>query len=114
MLHGGNTMLCQLNRSRTEKSGMEKLATLSLITAGLAATAYFGYQLFEKMRGSCKKDDACRCGCEDEPVAHEYDHYSENDSLCHDKKDYYHTCGCFDTDDGNPPICDDTDAEETI
>ena len=107
-------MFCQSKRCRTEKSGMEKLATLMLFTGGLAATVYFGYKLMDKIRCKCKKDNTCTCGCEDEPVFHEYDHVSENDSLCHDKKDYYHTCGCFDTEDGNPPICDDKDAEETI
>lgn len=107
-------MFCQTKRCRPEKSGMAKLSTALMFTGGLLATAYFGYKLMEKIRCKCRDKNHCGCGCEDEPVAHEYDHVSENDSLCHDKKDYYNQCGCFDTEDGNPPICDDKSAEELV
>ena len=107
-------MLFQSNPSHSKCGTLEKLSTVTTLTAGLLATAYFGYKLTEMMLQKCKGHGHCTCGCEDEPVHHEYDHYSENDSLCHDKKDYYHTCGCFDTEDGNPPICDDKESEETV
>ena len=107
-------MLFQSNQAPAKSSGLEKLSAAATLAAGLLATVYFGYKLTEIMLQKYKQQGMCHCGCEDEPVAHEYDHYSENDSLCHEKKDYYHTCGCFDTEDGNPPICDDKDVEETV
>ena len=107
-------MFYQSKRCRTEKSGWEKLSTFMMLIGGLVAAVYFGYRLMEKLRCKCKKQDLCTCGCEDEPVDHEYDHVSENDCLCHDKKDYYNRCGCFDTPDGNPPVSDDKESEETV
>ena len=97
-----------------EKNGWEKVSAALMIAGGLAATAYFSYLLIEKIKSKRKLTSLSKYGCEDAPVEHEYDHVSENDCLCHEKKDYYHTCGCFDTEDGNPPICDDKDMEERL
>lgn len=105
-------MLCKTKSCSPQKSGMEKLSTFMMFTGGLLATVYFGYCLMEKVKCRCHEKPAHKCHCENEPVDHEYDHVSENDSLCHDKKDYYSQCGCFDTEDGNPPICDDKESEE--
>ena len=105
-------MFCQPKRCRSEKTAMEKLSTAMMFTGGLLATAYFGYKLFEKIKCKCKSKTDCDCGCEDEPILHEYDHVSENDCLCHDKKDYYNQCGCFDSEDGTPANYEGKNGEE--
>lgn len=105
-------MFCQPKRCRAEKSAMTKLSVALMFTGGLLATAYYGCKLMEKIKGKCKKKDDCNCGCDDEPILHEYDHVSENDCLCHDKKDYYDQCGCFDNEDGIPANYEGKNGEE--
>ena len=108
-------MFCQSKRCQPEKSTLTKLSEAAMLAGGILAIAYFGYKLMDKIRCKCqdKKNDICGCGFDDE-VTHEYDHVSENDSLCHDKKDYSGKCGCFDSEDGNPPVSDDKSAEEML
>lgn len=106
-------MFCQTKRCRGEKSAMTRLSEAAMLTGGLLATFYFGHKLMEKIRCKCRDKSPRDCSCElDDEVTHEYDHVSENDSLCHDKKDYYGKCGCFDSEDGDPPVSDDKSAEE--
>ena len=84
-----------------EKNTLSKLSAAALIIGGVAATAYFGYRLMEKIR--CKCHNKTDCDHTDGFSAmdiHDFEHVSENDCLCHDKKDYYGQCGCFDNEKG--------------
>ncbi len=114
-------MFCQVKKCHQKKGALSAMSEWALLVGGLSAAAYFGYRLFEKLscrcgdRGGAKvsRDGGCLCHMDGE-VTHEYDHVSENDCLCHDKKDYYGKCGCFDAEDGNPPVSDDKASEEML
>ena len=79
-----------------EKNSLTKLSAAVMLVGGAMMIAYYGWKLTEKVKCRCKKKEDC--GCKTEP--HEYGHFSENDYLSHDHKDYYGKCGCFDNPDG--------------
>ena len=91
-----------------EKNSLSTLSSAVLLVGGAMAIAYYGWQLAEKLMCQCHKKNHCDCGCshEIEPPL-DYDHFSENDCLSHDAKDYYGHCGCFDDAEGH------SDCEET-
>ena len=85
-----------------EKDSLSKLSSAVLLVGGAMAIAYYGWRLADKLMCECHKKSHCDCGCGSEaeqPL--DYDHFSENDCLSHDAKDYYGHCGCFDSTDGN-------------
>ena len=93
-----------------EKDSLTKLSSAVLLVGGAMAIAYYGWQLAEKLMCECHKKERCDCGCTYPDPPLDYDHFSENDCLSHDAKDYYGHCGCFDDADGHS---DGTIEEET-
>lgn len=97
-------MICYPKRNM-DKNMMSKLSSAVMLVGGIMAIAYYGWKLAEKMKCYCKKKSDCGCI---KPDPQEYSHFSENDYLSHDHKEYYGKCGCFD----NPDGCPDEEDEE--
>jgi len=90
-------MFCHPKSCCRDKSTIEKLSIAAMLIGGLTATVYYGYRLMEKLKCKCQCHNPSDMSAPPDTASHDYDHISENDCLCHDQKDYYGQCGCFDT-----------------